>query len=625
MNQSTTLRVPLTLIIGCFILSLAIVIDAGFFNFGSRSETDSFIAAQQGLRELAVADSNVELAERINRVNEALERVELVESSSLFVLLCLSSLGIFLAVICLLAGSDRLKSDKVRATRLFRSSTHDESDSILTEVINEISGATSYIEEYYRKLKTPQIDKKSDRTNLEFGIAEAIDLSGHLRAINEELETVHDSYSNVDKLLLKLSAKCGENAHFAAATRIEWNTMGHKLRQLSEHQNKIRTLADKAVNCQAQCNEQLNKSLEFNRTYANHSENVQSNLNQLFDNTREGYRNIDEMSHYIGESKVDVDKAAGLVQGLSERAEAIVNIIDVIDDIAEQTNQLALNASIEAARAGEQGQGFAVVAGEVRNLAARSSTATRTITELLGTIQDEAELAAQLIEKSKSSVSQTHDKIRFVDQTYRESLILARHSVSGLDILLRDVTNHFQELKTIEKGNQDVKKLCHNILSLLEEHSEMGTAVNSEGNQLTVYSDRLARLLTRQFHEINHSQQLLSLTDQSIIKLKNKLSSSQGHSVKVKGYFEQIFQQTIRGEYQKSSHDANLAINIQKLKSSANSLNLLHDLSATPTGDRSTLHAKSAAHQDNENSLAALQQQAESQQTGADSETKTAV
>ena len=99
-----------------------------------------------------------------------------------------------------------------------------------------------------------------------------------------------------------------------------------------------------------------------------------------------------------------VKSAAQTVGSLGGRSEQIGEIIGTIEDIADQTNLLALNAAIEAARAGEQGRGFAVVADEVRALAERTTKATREIGQMIKTIQSETRAAVGAMEQGVSEV-----------------------------------------------------------------------------------------------------------------------------------------------------------------------------------------------------------------------------
>ncbi|WP_268245060.1 methyl-accepting chemotaxis protein [Alteromonas halophila] len=115
--------------------------------------------------------------------------------------------------------------------------------------------------------------------------------------------------------------------------------------------------------------------------------------------------------------RTQVDKTTGSSEHLARQSTDIRNIVSTIRSIAEQTNLLALNAAIEAARAGEAGRGFAVVADEVRTLAARAATATEEIEDVVltnGTLINEIDSQIRQIysgtqesEKAMGSVSQS--------------------------------------------------------------------------------------------------------------------------------------------------------------------------------------------------------------------------
>jgi methyl-accepting chemotaxis protein len=123
-----------------------------------------------------------------------------------------------------------------------------------------------------------------------------------------------------------------------------------------------------------------------------------------------GAKVVEETIAVMNSISVRVQSSAKTVESLGTRSDQIGAIVGTIEDIADQTNLLALNAAIEAARAGEQGRGFAVVADEVRALAERTTKATREISEMIKAIQKETNVAVVAMEEGVNEVARGTEK-----------------------------------------------------------------------------------------------------------------------------------------------------------------------------------------------------------------------
>jgi methyl-accepting chemotaxis protein len=178
--------------------------------------------------------------------------------------------------------------------------------------------------------------------------------------------------------------------------------------------------------------------------------------------------------------KDQVRDIAETILNLSEQTLQIGEIIATVNDIADQSNLLALNAAMEAARAGEAGKGFAVVAGEVRNLAEQSRQATAQVSGILSEIQKAANTAVMVTEKGTQSAEggvelaqATGDSIRVIREHTQQVAAAAeqiaasaRQQLAGMDQITRAMGNINQGATQTQEGMQQVNQAAQNLNDL---------------------------------------------------------------------------------------------------------------------------------------------------------------
>lgn len=221
-----------------------------------------------------------------------------------------------------------------------------------------------------------------------------------------------------------------------------------------------------------------------------------------------------------------VFESANRIKELGEQSNQIGEIIQVIDDIAEQTNLLALNAAIEAARAGEHGKGFAVVADEVRKLAERSGKATKEIADLITNIQKGTNVAVESMVIGTKEVEEGVIVAREAGKSLDEIVVVVEQSNVGVQKIM-------EIIEEILAGSQEVSQAISNVAAITEENTAATEEISASAQQvsgamqnisaITEESSAAAEEVSASTEEMTASTEEIAASADSLAKMAQQL------------------------------------------------------------------------------------------------------
>ncbi|HHF0487717.1 methyl-accepting chemotaxis protein [Vibrio diabolicus] len=198
----------------------------------------------------------------------------------------------------------------------------------------------------------------------------------------------------------------------------------------------------------------------------------------------EAQREVEQAIEGITELVREIDSTSDAISELSLQTEKITKVLDVIGEIAEQTNLLALNAAIEAARAGEQGRGFAVVADEVRSLASRTQNSTHEIGDMLKQLQNGVSRAVSTMSVSQKRGVKTAEESALI----QKSLSGVHHSIGTIrDMGIQTASAAEEQSAVAEDINQNlvaIQQIVNNINETLQHAESISTQLSQSGTEI---------------------------------------------------------------------------------------------------------------------------------------------
>ncbi len=292
-------------------------------------------------------------------------------------------------------------------------------------------------------------------------------------ATKDEIGTLSQWFNRFIGELHGIVGKMTEVTNLLASAAAELSMVALESAQRAERQSSETTQIATAI-------EEMSQAVT---EVARNSEATSGLATKTVEVAAEGRKVVSSVIEGMGRIEQTVRQAGTVVAALGKSSGQISDIVSIINDIADQTNLLALNAAIEAARAGEAGRGFAVVADEVRKLAEHTTSATKQIRQVIETIKSDTALAVSSMESGTKEVAQwaqlTHsagkslddivDMVRQVGQKINEIAIAAAEQSATTDEIARNTDSVSRLTTELAAASEQSAESANELSRLAEE------------------------------------------------------------------------------------------------------------------------------------------------------------
>ena len=340
---------------------------------------------------------------------------------------------------------------------------------ILTMVISRITKPIIRVDGYMKKVAQGDLTESlAVRSRTEIGTM--------VRSVNDSVASIRSVVTDIKGAIGNLEEETEECRAASGVLEEKSNSINRSTEMIAENMNQISASATTVAQMAETVNEAVGGILDKGKT-------ASGALEDAMEVTQAGQENVTAASREISGVKEAVTELAVTVGEAEALTARISNIITIIQEIASQTDLLALNASIEAARAGDAGRGFAVVATEIKNLADSSAKSAENIARLIKEVE---RIIDATVSQTQENVKRIEASVSIVDKTKESFTVIfgavedVHHRVSGILEDIRQVDDSAQTFAAIsQEQTAGVEEVTSTVLAVREATGSNLDSVNS--------------------------------------------------------------------------------------------------------------------------------------------------
>jgi len=402
----------------------------------------------------------------------------------------------------------------------------------LRSMLGKIDSASASISQTSEQLSlhSEQIEQGASlqASSVEETSASIEEMNQSNKRIVESIETLARSAEESSASILEMSATIDE---VAKNVEVLSEAVEETTSSLQEMNASLQEVAANAEQLNARNAEAMRSLKEMENAIYSVGEGASQTANlseQVAEDAEQGAKAVEMTIKGIERIRRSSEDAALVIDSLSERAQEIGNILNVIDDITEETNLLALNAAIIAAQAGEHGKGFAVVADEIRDLAERTSASTKEIGDLIKSVQEGAQNAVATVFKSSKDVEEGVRLSQEAGAVLGQILKRARQSMERTREIAQAVSRQSEHAKEVMTFFDNLNAMISQVAQAVQEQTKGGDLIFKASKRM----EQVAQQVKRATKEQTLGSKQITRAVENIAQIINYINTAQGEQLK---------------------------------------------------------------------------------------------